>query len=132
MSEKHVHQAVVNYLKLQYPSVPFRSDTGAGMKLTIGQAMGQKAIQNGMAWPDLFIAEPRNAYCGMFIELKDEGVKIFNKSGKYASQHIADQAECLNMLRRKGYIASFCIGFDEAKQLIDEYLKLEPCQESHL
>ncbi len=75
--EKHVHLAVVNYIKLQYPHVIFRSDTGAGMKLSIGQAKAQKAIQNGMAWPDLFIAEPKGKWQGMFIELKNEGFGVW-------------------------------------------------------
>ena len=123
MSEKTVHQAIVNYLKLQYPRVLFRSDTGAGMKLTIGQAKAQKAIQNGMKWPDLFIAEPRGEYHGLFIEIKDEGVSLFKKDGgAFASEHLKDQYKCLGALNSKGYMALFAVGFDEAKQIIDEYL----------
>lgn len=121
--EKHVQQAVINYLKLQYPSVLFRSDTGAGMKLTIGQAKAQKSIQNGMAWPDIFIAEPRGGWHGLFIELKDEGVKLFkNGGGAFASEHMKDQYKCLGNLNYKGYMALFAVGFDEAKSIIDEYL----------
>jgi len=122
MSEKNVHLAVVNYLKLQYPKVLFRSDTGAGMKLTIGQAKAQKAIQNGMAWPDLFIAEPVSAWKGMFIELKDEGVDIFRKKGGATSEHIQNQLNCLHKLAEKGYYAAMVTGFESAKETIDFYL----------
>lgn len=127
--EKLVHKAVVNYMKLQYPEVLFRSDTGAGMKLTIGQAKAQKAIQNGMSWPDIFIAEPKGQYHGLFIELKDEGVKLFNNKLEYgdriySSSHIAEQALCLLHLSRKGYYTSFACGFDQAKRIIDMYLNL--------
>jgi len=103
--EKDVHLAVVNYLKLQYPGVLFRSDTGAGMKLTIGQAKAQKAIQNGMAWPDLFIAESNNRYNGLFLELKSDGIKLRGANGKYKSGHISEQHECLRSLTNKGYCA---------------------------
>jgi len=122
--EKDVHLAVVNYLKLQYPGVLFRSDTGAGMKLTIGQAKAQKAIQNGMAWPDLFIAHANNKYHGLFLELKDDGVKLRGANGKYKPGHISDQRNCLRYLSDVGYCAVFAVGFDRAKEIIDWYLNL--------
>lgn len=124
MAEKIVHKAVTDYLKLQYPSVKFRSDSGAGMRLTMGQAKAQKAIQNNDSWPDLFLAEPRGKYHGLFIELKDDGVKCTTKSGKPKKGHITDQANCLLSLREKGYSAFFASGFDTAKELIDEYMSL--------
>ena len=126
MSEKSVHLSVVNYLKLAYPRVLFRSDTGAGMKLTIGQAKSQKSIQNGMAWPDLFIAEARGGYFGLFIELKDEGVKVVSKLGKPTTEHIKEQADCHLQLRNKDYLAFFCCGFEQAKKMIDQYMSYEP------
>jgi len=122
--EKDVHLAVVNYLKLQYPGVLFRSDTGAGMKLTIGQAKAQKAIQNGMAWPDLFIAYPNSKYHGLFLELKDGSVKLRGAKGYYKSEHIANQQNCLDELIGFGYYAVFAVGFDRAKETIDWYLNL--------
>ncbi len=122
--EKHVHLAVVNYLKLAYPKTIFRSDTGAGMKLTIGQAKAQKAIQNGMAFPDLFIVEARGGYFGLFLELKDNGVKIFNKNHEPATPHIKDQMFCLLQLNNRGYAARMAVGFDQARKMIDDYMLL--------
>ena len=122
MAEKHVHQAIVNYLKMQYPNVLFRSDSGAGIKLTIGQAKAQKSIQKCRAWPDLFIAHPVDIWHGMFIELKDEGVKLTKKDGSYASEHIEEQSIVLSDLTAEGYYADFAVGFNEAKKLIDNYL----------
>ena len=122
MAEKHVHQAVVNYMKHQYPHVLFRSDSGAGIKLTIGQAKAQKSIQKCRAWPDLFIAHPSGMYHGMFIELKDEGVKLTKKDGSFVSEHIEEQAIVLSYLTAEGYYADFAVGFNEAKKLIDDYL----------
>ena len=108
---------------MQYPKILFRSDTGAGMKLTIGQAKAQKAIQNGMTWPDLFIAQPMRGWHGLFIELKDESVKLKKRNGEMASEHLQDQLKCHMELTKLGYMAGFAVGFDQAKAIIDDYLK---------
>ena len=123
MSEKTLHKAVTDYIKLAYPHVKFRSDTGAGTKLTIGQAKAQKAIQNGDAWPDLMIAEARGGWFGLFIELKKVGTILKKKNGMYATTHLIDQADCLEALQAKNYKAEFAVGFDEAKSIIDNYMK---------
>ena len=60
---------------------------------------------------------------GLFIELKRDGERIRKKKDlTYASEHIKEQAEMLNELRERGYAAFFAVGFDQAKQIIDEYL----------
>lgn len=121
--EALVHQYVCDYLKLQYPDVIFRTDFAAGIKMTVGQATKHKRMQHGRAYPDLFIAEPNGEYAGLFIELKNEGVKTHKKDGTLVSNpHIIEQARMLEMLQAKGYYASFASGFDQAKELIDEYL----------
>jgi hypothetical protein len=112
----------------------------------MGQAIKQKRQNGGRrAWPDMFIAEPRPASrintniknwgdineifdnfhfaeFGLFIELKKEGTRLRKKNGDYASEHIAEQAEVLAELDKRGYCACFAVGFDEAKRIIDEYL----------
>lgn len=60
--EKNVHRQVAEYLRAAYPKILFRSDSGAGMRLTIGQAVQQKKQQNGMRWPDLMICEIGRAH----------------------------------------------------------------------
>ena len=121
--EALVQQMVCDYLRLQYPKVIFRSDFAAGLKLSIGQASKHKRLQSNRAYPDLFIAESSAGYHGLFIELKNEGVKTHKKDGKLVSNpHIAEQAMVLERLMRRGYLASFASGFQQAKELIDEYL----------
>lgn len=146
MTELELQMQVADYLRLQYPDVLFHSDFGSGIKLTMGQAIKQKRLQGGRrSWPDMFIAEPKNvkAGCkvitdgdiieeahfleqkyGLFIELKKEGTRIFKKDGTLVSDaHICEQFDMLEQLRRRGYVAEFACGFDEAKKIIDEYLK---------
>ena len=143
MTELELQAQVADYIRLQYPSVIFHSDFGSGIKLTMGQAIKQKRLNGGRrSWPDMFIAEGsvvddekgqfykdsyyplKHVYLGLFIELKREGTRIFKKDGKLvADEHIREQFDMLHDLRARGYAAEFACGFDEAKKLIDDYMK---------
>lgn len=142
MTELELQAQVADYLRLQYPDVLFHSDFGSGIKLTMGQAIRQKRLNGGRrSWPDMFIAEGivvddekgqfykgnyyplKHVYLGLFIELKKEGTRIFKKDGTLVSDaHICEQFDMLEQLRRRGYMAEFACGFDEAKKVIDGYL----------
>ena len=148
MTEAELQTQVADYLRLQYPGVLFHSDFGSGIKLTMGQAIKQKRQNGGRkSWPDMFIAEPRNVKAiakqidyddnhvigaftlleqkyGLFLELKRQGTRIYKKDGTLtANEHIQEQAKMLEELRKRGYKAEVACGFDEAKRIIDEYLK---------
>ena len=133
MTELELQTQVADYLRLQRPYVLFHSDFGSGIKLTMGQAVKQRRLQGGRrSWPDMMVAETvlkrredgtYTAYSGLFIELKKEGTRIFKKDGTLVSDaHIREQFDMLEQLRRRGYVAEFACGFDEAKKIIDEYL----------
>lgn len=136
-SEADLQVQVADYLRLQYPNVMFHSDFGSGIKLTMGQAIKQKRQNGGRrAWPDMFIAEPKvifrktiigelpeRRFHGLMIELKKAGTRIYKKDGTLvADEHIREQFDVLEQLRKRGYMAEFACGFDEAKRIIDEYL----------
>lgn len=120
--EADLHQQVVDYIELRYRNVMYRTDFAAGIKMTMGQAIKHKRLQHGRAWPDLFLAEPRGKYCGLFIELKREGTKVFLRNGRVAAGHYSEQAAILQQLVDRGYMAVFAIGFDQAQLIIDEYM----------
>ena len=141
MTEADLQVQVADYLRLQYPSVMFHGDFGSGIKLTMGQAIKQKRQNGGRrAWPDMFIAEPKTfaaisntidgvkvstklQISGLFIELKKAGTRIYKKDGTLvADEHIREQFDVLEQLRKRGYMAEFACGFDEAKKIIDGYL----------
>lgn len=132
MTELELQAQVADYIRLKYPSVIFHSDFGSGIKLTMGQAIRQKRLNGGRrSWPDMFIAEPRTVrkdgdkfyYAGLFIELKKAGTRIYRKDGRLVSDaHIREQFDMLEQLRQRGYMAEFACGFDEAKEIIEEYL----------
>ena len=123
MKESDLQVQVADYLRLRYPDVQFHSDYGSGIKLTQGQAMKQKRQNGGRrGWPDMFLAEPENGLHGLFIELKKTGTRLKKKDGTWASSHLEEQNEVLNKLQKKGYAAYFAVGFEEAKDIIDDYL----------
>ncbi|MBR3207726.1 MAG: hypothetical protein IKF58_15135 [Bacillus sp. (in: Bacteria)] len=137
MTEAQLQEQVAQYIRLQYPDVLFHSDFGSGIKMTKGQAIKQKRQNGGIrGWPDMFIAEPlgyvgerypdsaagQMETAGLFLELKKEGTRIKKKNGEWASEHIAEQALVLEKLEKRGYVARFAVGFNEAKQIIDEYI----------
>ena len=133
MRESDLQVMVADYLRLRYPDVLFHSDFGSGVKLTVGQAMKQKRQNGGRrAWPDMFIAEPaprcidgswNHEWHGLFLELKKEGTRLKKKDGTWASDHIAEQAKMMVELEKRGYLAKFAVGFEEAKDIIDKYLQ---------
>lgn len=134
VKEHTLYKQIARYLQLQYPNAIYRFDLAADMKLTAGQASRHKTLHPHRGYPDLFIAEPRiittdrltnrqTLYSGLFLELKREGTRIYKKDGTLvADQHIREQHALLVELERRGYAAYFAVGFDQAKQIIDEYL----------
>jgi hypothetical protein len=123
VKESDLQIMVADYLRLRYQNVLFHSDYGLGIKLTKGQAVKQKRQNGGRrGWPDMFVAEPAKGCHGLFIELKAKGVRLKKKDGTWASKHLEEQNEVLNQLQKKGYAAYFAVGFEEAKQIIDDYL----------
>ncbi len=125
-TEAQLHQNIVDYLKLKYPEAIFRTDFAAGLKLSMAQATKHSKLQKSRAFPDLFIAEPRRGFHGLFIELKREGTQVQTKNGNWVSnKHIQEQALMLHSLGSRGYMATFGIGWDHTIGIIDEYLALE-------
>lgn len=121
--EESLQISICNYVRLQYPSVIFMCDTAAGMKLTIGNAVKAKKMRSSRGQPDLFIAKPVGKHSGLFLELKTAGTKLYKLNNEYATPHISEQAKVLDELNQLGYLAFFAVGFDDAKEKIDRYLK---------
>jgi hypothetical protein len=124
VKEEDEQMMLVQYIRYQYSKILFKCDL-AGVRLSIGQAVKQKKLGNNKAYPDLFFPEPRGEYHGLFIELKRKGTRLLKKNGEYVNEHIQEQAEMCYKLREKGYVACIAVGFDQAKEVIDNYFKGE-------
>jgi hypothetical protein len=122
--EYTVCKQLAEYLRWQYKEVIYHFDQ-AGLAISKAQAGMMKAIQHGRGFPDLMILHPgkENKYHGFFLELKADGERLLKKDGTFASEHIKEQYKYMEKLHKAGYKCMFAVGFDEAKKLIDEYLK---------
>ena len=128
-SEESIHMQVAKYMRFQYPKVIFRSDFSAGARMSWGLIRKNNAMQGKRGFPDIFRAEPapkvdsEDWYCGLFLEIKRNGVKIFKKDGvSFVNEHLKEQFDTLTSLNEKGYYAVFAFGFEQAKNIIDGYL----------
>ena len=77
---------------------------------------GQLRKREGAAkgFPDIMLLYPCGQYCGLFIELKVRGGSLS-----------PEQRWWLNALNDVGYSTAVCVGFEEAKDVIETYLALE-------
>lgn len=151
--EHQLYTKLASYLQKKYPFLVYRFDIAADLKLTKGQATKIKRLHPLRGYPDLLIPvvkanfpsveeykgylekgrDLRNYwkdkgikpfYGGLYLELKAEGNSPFKKDGGLKKDdHLAEQAFMLDWLKKQGYEARFATGFDEAVQIIDDYLK---------
>jgi hypothetical protein len=120
--EYQLCKAIAFYLKMQYPKVIFHWDL-EGSNLSIAQAGKMKSLQGDRGFPDLVIYEKRGGFGALALEIKAEGVKLYKRNGEPTTDHIREQRDCLLQLHLRGYQTGFAIGFDNARQVIDEYMR---------
>lgn len=121
LTEKQVHKAVCNHIRMVYPEVVFFSDM-SGLKVGIGVATDMKALRSGKAIPDLFVAYPSNGFKGLFIEIKGEKSDAFKVDGTLRQiEHLHAQAKMLDKLEHLGYHAVFGCGQNECVKIVEEY-----------
>lgn len=107
---------VTNYLKMNYPDLPFRVDLVDRIGLAQGKEISSLHGKWSKGYPDLKVCWCTKKYGGLYVELK--ATKTVPNT-----QHTRTQANYHAVLRRCGYKVSFACGFEEATTLIDKYLK---------
>ena len=123
--EFYLQVAVCKYLELHYPNVLFISGlTGVKMHPFIVKKL-QYIHKDYFRIPDLQILQSNEKYIGLFIELKTlENTPFLKNSDKFRSDiHVKEQSESLEKLYKKGYFATFGVGFTASQIIIDNYLK---------
>lgn len=112
------------WIKLQYPNLLFRSDIQSAGKLSGAMQNIKLILDPYKGFPDVQVYLPKGNYIGLFIELKRLDSGTFLKDGTLSkSKHVQDQAAMHNLLRSFGYRVEFAEGFEEAKQVLESYLK---------
>tara|TARA_R110002074_G_scaffold371284_4_gene546358 strand:- start:605 stop:994 length:390 start_codon:yes stop_codon:yes gene_type:complete len=116
--ESKIQEAIIKYLNLAYPDTLYCASAG-GLRTSFKQAIMMKRTGYMKGFPDIGIYEPRNVcdclekYHGLFIEVK-------TKTGRPSKSQLQWQIA----LRKRHYIAEIVYGFEEAKKVIDKYLKI--------
>ena len=139
--EKKLSLQIAEYLKIleKQMNLVWRFDLAADINLTMGQATQHKKLQTEQrGYCDLFIAEPKKCFHGLYIELKNSRDDVFKKDGGYKKKkinikrgklvigsydHIQEQLKMHDILRSKGYAVEFGFGFQDTIKKIDLYLK---------
>tara|TARA_R110000824_G_scaffold204669_1_gene389419 strand:- start:91 stop:462 length:372 start_codon:yes stop_codon:yes gene_type:complete len=113
VSEEKIQIAIVNYLKMQYPDSLFTATMGGQFQRHHSQRRKAKLTGYLKGVSDLLIFEPKGGYCGLFIELKRD-------KKCYPS---AEQKLFLSNATERGYYAVCAKGFEQCKEVIDNYFK---------
>ena len=111
-AEQRLQTAIVKYIKLAYPNTLFTATMG-GVKLNSwSQRNALKATGYLKGVADLLIFESKESYKGLFIEVKTDKGRMTTEQKQFQTNALA-----------RGYLCICCKGFDETKNIIDEYLK---------
>jgi len=122
-SEHNVHKNVCKLLREQWPKVRFYTsldgfDLGQQRSLT-GSLKWYDAEHDGSGFPDLMVFKRNRKHPFLVLELKKEGVKTTRKS-----KHLNKQRDWLEYFRSMGAKAEFASGYDEAVDIIKQYMRL--------
>ena len=120
--EEALHKAVVTYLKTQYPRVRLRSGL-EGFHLSKIQARLNQQIQWRPGAPDIMIFKVKDPFVGLFIELKTSSPYLKKSGNLRKNDHLKRQDDWHTYLRNEGWHGGFATGFEEAKLMIDKYLR---------
>lgn len=122
MSESDCQKQVVQWYKLQYPdkliiAIPNGSwlSGDARRRAILMNKMKREGLVVGAS--DLFIASPSGPWHGLFLELKD-----IDKTWCHVTEA---QRLFMAKVKEQGYAALWAAGFEEARDIIEEYFGLE-------
>lgn len=115
--ESQIQKSLFEWANLssgKYPELKlmFHIPNGGRRDVVEAYHLKQQGTKSGV--PDLCLPVARSGYHGLYIELKAAGGRLQDSQREW----IAD-------LTRQGYAAYVCYGFDEAKTVIESYLKGE-------
>ena len=118
MSEHTEQMTFCNWMNLQYPNVLYFSVPNGGwlagndsQRAAQMNKLKSEGLLPGVA--DLFIAEPRGEFHGMFLEMKQTGGKLSENQKWFIAES-----------EKRGYFTAVAMnGFDDARSMTEWYLK---------
>jgi hypothetical protein len=122
-SEQKLQTRISDYIKKKYPGVMFKCDVAAGMKMSIGMAVLVKRWRSSTGFPDVDIYEPKGQWNMLCLELKTEAGVPFKVDGSLRkNEHLEDQDNTHQALKRRGVMALFTVGFNHTAAVVDWYM----------
>ena len=110
-SEHQEQVSVIQWMRMQYPKITiFAIPNAAKRSPQLASYMKAEGMLAGTS--DLFIMKPMGKYHGLFIEMKSAGGKVS-----------PSQKEFIEKANFEGYLAKVCFSFEEAKEVIKNYLQ---------
>lgn len=82
---------------------------GAYVHIKTAKKLQQEGLKAGV--PDIFLAVPKGGYHGLYVEMK----VAYNKPR-------IEQIDWINRLTKSGYVCAVCWSYEDAKEVILEYL----------
>jgi hypothetical protein len=111
LTEQQEQQLLINWANYQkWGKLLIAIPNGGYRHITTALALKRTGTRKGV--PDLFLAMPNKNWHGLWIELKRK------KGGSLSSE----QKEYIALLSEQNYKVEVCKGFDEAKEVITQYL----------
>ena len=111
--ESNTQLECIYWFDLAYPKKLRYAIPNGGFRNAIEAArMKREGILSGI--PDICIPESNKSFNGLYIEMK-------SKKGKLRP----NQIEIMARLQKNGYCVQTCYNFDEFKETVDKYFKLE-------
>lgn len=116
-TESQEQQALFQWINWMLPNYPelelFHHITNEGKRSVYeGARLKKEGLLKGI--PDLHLPVPHGEYSSLYIELKRV------KSGKVSKE----QEDRVTQLRKAGNFVMICYGWEEAKEVIEYYIKL--------
>lgn len=110
-TEHQIQVALFDWLKLVHPGVfAFAVPNAAKRSVRLAAYLKAEGLRPGV--PDVVIAQPVGRWPGMYLELKSENGVLS-----------VDQEKSLQHLMRAGYACAVAYSIDEARDLIEIYLR---------
>jgi len=114
--EKTEQEMLVRWFEVQYPTLLlFAIPNGGSRNIVEAKSLRLGGVKAGI--PDLMLTLPSNGLAGLFIELKRPKVK-----GKPNPVVSKEQQQRIQQLSDAGYLAVVSYGFEEARNVIVNYL----------
>lgn len=121
-TEHQEQSALFLWARLSHSTYPelrlmFAVANGGHRHPAVAAKMREEGVKPGV--PDIFLPVARHGFHGLFLELKTEA----NRPKRGGMGGLSElQAQWLGELRDQGYKAVVAYGFEEAKQILIDYL----------